>query len=647
MSLRLMSAIGTPSAQKESAVNDGDKLLKQLLECVQKCQKQYGGKTELATEFDSCVAGLCITLEAVLSYGLRTKPSSAGDPNSSTLKQVSDIVVNTLSIGHEQPSFWPFINKHLTKHEQERYAVLKQIWTDTGRGRAWIRSALNERSLERYLHTLLSNADILKDYYESFSILCDDEKNSMLPNMAAGLNSILFAINIDKPELNSGVAYRPDTHKNKVEPIIEAPISESKEKPKEKRKHKVARQFISFDEDDSTLSTSIPSSSSSTASDSMSLGDNTTTRNISRPGIVKPGMNQINEDHSKTRRMETDEEKVTKLVRRLSIENSGAREKFSTTLPDTLTPVQSEIGELTPISVEMNKNYDSPSTSEDILEVPTDISAVLTAVESRNREELHRKDERISLLAKENEALKEQVKKYVSAIQMLESDDEGINGILEDLNIPAMPNYRVEAKMFEKKLVQVAEMHAELMDFNVMLQQTLLTKETVLERLKAELESLRGPMSSDESGSEGSSGSVNVWIPSAFLTGSGSNSHHVYQIFLRAGHDEWNIYRRYAQFHALHSDLKKLDPVVGTFDFPPKKSIGKKDSSLVEERRKRLQIYLRRVINHWPELAHCNSRFLLEQHLSFFKDQRDDLHKRNSFASRRQAGSNSNNYSGL
>lgn len=46
-------------------------------------------------------------------------------------------------------AFWPFVKKHLTKHEQERYAVLKHIWTDIGRGRAWLRSALNERSLER------------------------------------------------------------------------------------------------------------------------------------------------------------------------------------------------------------------------------------------------------------------------------------------------------------------------------------------------------------------------------------------------------------------------------------------------------------------------------------------------------------------
>ncbi|KAK9686414.1 PX domain [Popillia japonica] len=143
--------------------------------------------------------------------------------------------------------------------------------------------------------------------------------------------------------------------------------------------------------------------------------------------------------------------------------------------------------------------------------------------------------------------------------------------------------------------------------------------------------------------------------------GSGSDAHHVYQIFLRAGCDEWNIYRRYAQFYALHSDLKKLDPkldpVVATFDFPPKKSLGKRDAALVEDRRKRLQTYLRRVLTHWPELSQCNSKFLLEQqkkaptdifkteqHLGFFKDKEND--KSIIFPTKRSPG-NDNHYTGL
>ncbi|XP_074026375.1 sorting nexin-29 [Leptinotarsa decemlineata] len=643
MSLGLMSAIDTsPKTQKP---NEADKLLKQLLECVQECQKRFGGKTELATEFDSCVAAICVCLESVFLHGLRSKPLSTSDQNSS-LRQVSDILVHTLNIGNEGSSFWPFVKKHLTKHEQERYIVLKQIWTDTGRGRAWIRSSLNERSLERYCHILLSNADLLKEYYESWSILRDEEKNSMLPNMAAGLNSILFAISIDKPDLNSGVTPRPEVHKNKVEPIIETTVPENKDKLKQKKKKKVARQFISFDDDDNSLSTSIPSSSSSTASDTTSLGDNTSFRNKSA------NLKEIDEEKFRSSKMDKDKEKEERqpnLDRNLSIESSGSREKYSMVLPDTLRPVtNSEIGELTPISVEINQYFDPSDLSNDNIEVPADISALLTSVEYKNKKEISEKDEKIMLLMKENEGLKEQLKKYMSAIQMLRSDDQSIGALLEEFNIELEPDYKGEAKMFEKKLVQVAEMHAELMDFNVILQQNLLQKEALLDKLKSELEILRGPvMSLDEIGSD-STGSVNVWIPSAFLTGTGSSSHHVYQIFLRAGYDEWNIYRRYAQFHALHSDLKKLDSVVGSFDFPPKKSIGKKDSGLVEDRRKRLQVYLRKIIAHWPELAHCNNRYLLEQHLSFFKDLPEDLQNRKKHVSSRvHTVSQSNNHSGL
>ncbi|RZC38128.1 sorting nexin-29, partial [Asbolus verrucosus] len=568
-SLRLMSAVISTSLPSQVKPESSDKLLKQLLECVQECQKRYGGKTELATEFDSCVVALCLTLEAVLLHGIRTKPQD--NPQTSALKQVSDIVTNSFHIG----AFWPFVKKHLTKHEQERYAVLKHIWTDTGRGRAWIRSSLNERSLERYFHILLSNLEVLKNHYEDYAILRDQEKSTMLPNMAAGVGSILFAISIDKPELNSGIPQRIENLKSKAEPIIEAPIPENKERQKNKKKKKVARQFISFDDDDSSvLSTSVPSTSSSISSDSNSTNDNQSSKSISKHHLkdiveekkIVPKMDKV--------ASETDNKLPAK--RKLSIETSGSRDKFTSDIPETLTPVsQAEIGELTPVSVEINKHFESPDVSDDILEVPTDISAVLTALETRNKEELKKKQDKIEALIKENDILKEQVKKYVGAIQMLQKDD-ALQEVLDSLQIEQQPDYKGEAKLFERKLVQVAEMHAELMDFNVALQQSLCQKDLLLERLKSELEELRGPMPTDELVSETTRGSVNVWIPSAFLTGSGSNSHHVYQIFLRAGNDEWNIYRRYAQFYALHTDLKKLDPAITTFDFPPKKSIGKK-----------------------------------------------------------------------
>lgn len=69
----------------------------------------------------------------------------------------------------------------------------------------------------------MSNLDLLKHHYETWAILRDQEKSTMLPNMAAGLASILFAVSIDKPELNSGAPHRLDTLKTKAEPIISVP----------------------------------------------------------------------------------------------------------------------------------------------------------------------------------------------------------------------------------------------------------------------------------------------------------------------------------------------------------------------------------------------------------------------------------------
>lgn len=96
-----MSAVIATSAANSNKRDDSEKLLKQLLECVQECQKRYGGKTELATEFDSCVAGLCLSLETVFLHGLRSKPHTNVDHSSLTLKQVSDIVTQSLSIGND------------------------------------------------------------------------------------------------------------------------------------------------------------------------------------------------------------------------------------------------------------------------------------------------------------------------------------------------------------------------------------------------------------------------------------------------------------------------------------------------------------------------------------------------------------------
>ena len=42
---------------------------------------------------------------------------------------------------------------------------------------------------------------------------------------------------------------------------------------------------------------------------------------------------------------------------------------------------------------------------------------------------------------------------------------------------------------------------------------------------------------------------------------------------------------------------RRKESLVDTFDFPPKKTVGYKAEKVVEERRKRLQNYLRKIVN--------------------------------------------------
>lgn len=92
---------------------------------------------------------------------------------------------------------------------------------------------------------------------------------------------------------------------------------------------------------------------------------------------------------------------------------------------------------------------------------------------------------------------------------------------------------------------------------------------------------------------------IHIWIPTAFLSGGfKGKSHHIYQIYIRIKEEEWNVYRRYSQFYSLHKLLKEKYSCISQFEFPPKKAIGNKESRVVQERRKKLEFYLRNIINY-------------------------------------------------
>lgn len=712
------------SAEKQS-------ILTRLLDSVKQCQVRFGGRTELAADADSRVSCLCAAWEVALQHGMKQNKALLA------LKQVSNLpglhkvtdIITDITSKEADPVFWQYVKENLTKHEQDRFYTLKHINTDSGRGRAWLRSALNEHSLERNMHMILENEELLNQYYESWAFMRDQERSSMMPMMAAGLGSILFAIIIDNPDLNAvkksafsnvniPVSSRPvlDKIANEPRPVIageETSASLTEIRKKEKKKKKKTAHIVSFDEDDSGTfsadpdqseqSSKVTIGSSELSKKSVGKTIDETSELVSQISAVRINDNGSSDARThlsvnRTLQRESSINSQTSYDRPPSVHSLSSTDLDLSEPAPVLVPLSRE-GQPIISSVVRGASCDSLSTSVDSVgSFPRfngfDIESAALALdmaqkgtnssfrtagdgvnveeviqkETMSNEELKkavvammvRKDEveeqnkniqamlqqemetssllraemeemkqtftakhekeqaKYQTLQKENELLKHQLRRYVNAVQMLRAEgsqvDESLGIHLEEPQ-PSIPpakstvDYSHEASEYEKKLIQVAEMHGELMEFNEMLHRQLNSKEGFIRRLQGELVDLRGPLPQDllYAGEEMPPESeqhlpvrtlVNVWIPAAFLQGAASDAHHVYQIYVRIKDEEWNVYKRFSQFHQVHNQLKKIYPKIGKFEFPPKKTLGKKDAKVVENRRRVFQTYLRAVINH-------------------------------------------------
>ncbi|KAK7918686.1 hypothetical protein WMY93_009970 [Mugilogobius chulae] len=183
-------------------------LLERLLDAVKQCQIRFGGRKEIATDSDSRVICLCAQFESVLQHGLRKSRDWPSLRRRSNRRRGSAASQKEVYL-----TFWFYVKEHLNRHELQRFYSLRQISSELGRGRAWLRCALNEHSLERYLHSLVADRARLSTYYEDWAFVLDEERAACSPlwlqkltgQGLSSLNSILFAINIDNTDLNGGV----------------------------------------------------------------------------------------------------------------------------------------------------------------------------------------------------------------------------------------------------------------------------------------------------------------------------------------------------------------------------------------------------------------------------------------------------------
>jgi len=844
-----------------SASQVRQKLLESTLDSVKVCQAKFGGKPELATTADAEIGQLCKQIELILNHGLKDRDSSLG---LAVIRNVRDLVGGGEL---ESRKLWRLVKTILPTSEHQRFLLLNNINTDPGRGRAWIRSSLNEQSLEKFCLELLRDKVRLRDLYEDWAFMRDADRSVLLPSMAAGLASIRFALQIDDSSLN-GEEKVPQVISNSISSILpifkqEIPTegsvvssnpeiaqeTESKHvvvssrlrtRVNKKKKLKTTSQVVSFDDNltmrspdeiaeeavdnpfSSNYRTDNPFSSSSAVpppispfSTQSASGDDSflfnnlasqtgskvdvpdnhingtethgLTKNSSYSSIfsdksivsgdVTIGSNldkEINEVRAnRSNNCDRDNESINSTnsnfnqasntslelsFESVSLEAASRSSKarpadgrqqevddfdiynqstVKSATPDRttkyqctpLTPVTNkDVGVLFPVHPEEKtsrlsldldtldppgldyaplssgslgygnslgnsiskltvNNSDTISNvsgesgrsssslgKEDLrkallsvmekkeelenqlkslrqalnreVQSHKNLHSEFETIKTENQEQNDKLESRNSILARENELLKHQLKKYVGAVQKLRDGPQAYETLarLESQNESKEINskyvdYHYEASEYEKKLIQVAEMHGELLEFNEMLQKSAQTKDQLIHRLRSELVLLRGPLPEDQDNWETSSMTsssdlssitgnprilVNIWIPSVFLTGAGSSRHHVYQVYIRIQDIEWNVYRRYNQFLDLHQQTKKQDPIVASFQFPPKKAMGNRSERFVESRRKQLQTYLRAIVNYLVStneiMANCPDKETLVSLMPFFSD---------------------------
>ncbi|XP_053131804.1 sorting nexin-29 isoform X2 [Hemicordylus capensis] len=763
-------------------------LLERLLDAVKQCQIRFGGRKEIASDLDSRVTCLCAQFESVLQHGLKRTRGLA--LTAAAIKQAAGFSNKT----ETEPVFWYYVKEVLNKHELQRFYSLKNITTDVGRSRAWLRCALNEHSLERYFHMLLADKTRLSVFYEDWSFMIDEERSSMIPTMAAGLNSILFAINIDNNDLNGqnkcpptvsdllkestqnvtsmlkestqGVSslLREITASSPVSiliksdqdadplPVLSKSVSGDLKCRKERmaKKKKKVTNIISFD-DEQNLGDILRATAAEDCSeenlgrspafvvappleallakrhgsqrvpllknDSRYLNGDSSFQKLDVKSIDDEDVDENEEGFSKTlghhnvaedtdsggrpsegvvsssldcswsplQVLNTDSDvlfpvgAVGPFSQNVNLENGDGHESAdfveelapenadphyrieasppaqentlndllpSATMPESMTVVELRQA----IVAMMNRKHELEEQSRslrNLLDGEMEHSAGLRQEMDNLKKKVSEQEERytvkIQALARENEVLKVQLKKYVGAVQMLKREGQTLEGlpnlwnVESELTIPEqkqVENNEELANSYERKLIEVAEMHGELIEFNERLHRALMAKEALVSQMRQELIDLRGPVPGDLSQtSEDQSLSdfeisnralINVWIPSVFLRGKAANAFHVYQVYIRIRDDEWNVYRRYTEFRSLHHKLQTKYHQVRSFNFPPKKAIGNKDAKFVEERRKQLQNYLRNVMNKviqtLPEFSANPKKETLIQLMPFFLD---------------------------
>uniref|UniRef100_A0AC34R9A4 RUN domain-containing protein n=1 Tax=Panagrolaimus sp. JU765 TaxID=591449 RepID=A0AC34R9A4_9BILA len=109
---------------------------------------------------DDANQAICNVIEAVFIHGLKDAFFLKGSRFSK----------------YPEPNFWPFVSKFTHRSIKNQIGDLKQIKSEIGKARAWIRIVLNEGQLEHYISLLSKDVKQLENFYVKNAFLRDGER---------------------------------------------------------------------------------------------------------------------------------------------------------------------------------------------------------------------------------------------------------------------------------------------------------------------------------------------------------------------------------------------------------------------------------------------------------------------------------------
>lgn len=161
-----------------------------LIDAIKELQVTFRDATHssaIGTNEDSTT--LLNALEALFIHGLK-------DYQATWTKRVST------STRAGDPSFWTYVLIFSHKDTIRRIDNLKQISSDVGRSRAWLRLALNDGFLSSYLNMMIVDKISAQRFYEKGAILRDSESLDIIAKYITGVEIYKFELALNSGLLN-------------------------------------------------------------------------------------------------------------------------------------------------------------------------------------------------------------------------------------------------------------------------------------------------------------------------------------------------------------------------------------------------------------------------------------------------------------